>query len=209
VTSESEAAGAPEYTGTAGLKTEASEGLTNTRPGPGLTTLLRTVAELFPVFAAERWQGHKPLAILIDKALIDTGILKPFEVGLVLRGYTRRRMYEVALAAGGARYDLDGNVAGEVTAEQAHNAKLLVEQMDAKAAVAAAEVRATQKTGREAEKSKRATTATALDPKEPRPSAAAPQPVTSGDQPRRPGLADLRRAFQERKAAQAAVRGGA
>jgi sRNA-binding protein len=188
---------------------ERQEGLLDTKSKPNLATILRTVAELFPVFAAERWQGHKPLAIGIDQALIATGILKPFEVGQVLRAYCRRRMYLVALAAGGPRYDLDGNVAGEVTAEQAHNAKLLVEHMDAKAAGAAAKIRVEQKAAWLAEKSKQAATAAAGDPKGPRPSASAPLPVTSGDQPRRLGLADLRRAFQERKAAQVAVQGGA
>jgi hypothetical protein len=82
---ENEEAGAPEFAGTAGPKAEASEGLINTRPGPGLTTLFRTLAELLPVFTADPWEPHKPLAIGIDKALIATGILKPWEVRLVLR----------------------------------------------------------------------------------------------------------------------------
>jgi hypothetical protein len=43
----------------------------------GAATLLHTVAELFPVFTAEAWQPHKPLALGIDKALIATGILNP------------------------------------------------------------------------------------------------------------------------------------
>jgi sRNA-binding protein len=197
-------AGAPESAGSAGPNGERLEGLTNTKSQHDLATLLRTVAELFPVFATERWQGHKPLAIGIDKALIATGILKPFEVGQVLRAYTRRRMYQAALVAGGPRYDLDGNVAGEVTLEQAYSAKLLAEQMDRKAAEAAAKVRAEQKVASLAEKAKRAAGPVADKPQGPRPqpekaSAGAPHPVESTS-PKRLGLADLKRAFQERKA---------
>jgi hypothetical protein len=76
---------------------ERVEGLTNTRPKPNpAIVILRTVAELFPVFTVDRWLPHKPLAIFIDKALIATRILKPFEARLVLRAYTRRRVYHCA-----------------------------------------------------------------------------------------------------------------
>jgi hypothetical protein len=88
-------------------------------------------------------------------------------------------------------------------------AKASLAAMDAKAAETATKVRAEQKAAYLAEKAKQPATAAAGEPKGPRPSASAPQPVTSGDQPRRLGLADLRRAFQERKAAQAAIGGAA
>jgi sRNA-binding protein len=195
-------AGAPEFAGSAGPKAEASEGLINTRPGPGLTTLLRTVAELLPVFTPDPWEAHKPLAIGIEKALIATGILKPWEVRLALRAYCRRRMYVAAVAAAGARYDITGNVAGEVSEQHQACAKASLAHMDAKRAEAAAKVRAEQKAAWLAEKAKRAATAAAGKPKGPRPSAAAPQPATSGDQPRRLGLADLKAAAAARKAAQ-------
>jgi sRNA-binding protein len=208
VTSESEAAGAPEFAGSAGPNGERPEGLTNTKPKPNIATLLRTVAELFPVFTAEPWQPHRPLAIGIDKALIATGILKPFEAVQVLRAYTRRRMYVAAVAAGGLRFNLDGAPCGEISAEHQVCAKASLAAMDAKAARAAGKIRVEQKAAWLAVKAKRGATAAAGEPKGPRPSAAA-LPVTSGDQPHRLGLADLRRAFQERKAAQAAVQGGA
>jgi sRNA-binding protein len=177
-------------------------------------TLLLTVAELFPVFTVERWQPHKPLAIGIDKALIATGILKPFEAGLVLRAYTRRRMYLTALAAGGHRHDLNGVPCEKISDEHRACAKATLAAMDAKAAAAAAEIRATQKATREAEKTKARAPRTVADkPEGPRPyhkatpqnpSAEAPPPVASTS-PKRLGLADLKRAFQERKAAQAAT----
>jgi hypothetical protein len=65
VTSESEAAGAPDSAGSAGPNGERLEGLTNTKPKRDLARkLLSTVAELLPVFAMERWEPHKPLAAL-------------------------------------------------------------------------------------------------------------------------------------------------
>jgi ProP effector len=198
---------------------ERLEGLIHTKSHPNIARkLIRSVAGRFSVFTEEPWRPHRPLAIGIDKALIATDILKPWEVRLVLRANTRRRMYQVALAAGGPRYDLDGNVAGEVTVEQAHSAKLLVEQMDAKTAASAAEVRAAHKAAREAEKARdRASGPVADKPEGPRPhseaqpekaSAGAPHPVESMS-PKRLGLADLKRAFQERKAAQAATKAAA
>jgi ProQ/FINO family len=51
--------------------------------------------------------------------LSQTGILTPREVGSALHHYVARRMYLVATAAGGDRFDLDGNPAGEVTSQQA------------------------------------------------------------------------------------------
>jgi sRNA-binding protein len=208
VTSESEAAGAAEHTGTAGPKAEGSEGLINTKSKPDLATLLRTVAELLPVFAMERWEPHKPLAIGIDKALFATGILKPWEVRLVLRAYTRRRMYQAALVAGGPRYDLDGTPCGKISAEDQACAAASLAAMDAKAAAAAVKIRAEQKAGWLAERAKARPQPHDKAPPQ-KASAVAPQPVTPADQPRPLGLADLRRAFQERKAAQAAVQGGA
>jgi sRNA-binding protein len=169
MTPTSSAAAATERTVTDGRIGGHRERLTDTKSYLAPSSIIGVLAELFPVFVAEPWQPHKPLAVGIDKALIATGILKPFEVGLVLRAYCRRRMYQVALAAGGPRYDLDANVAGEVTAEQAYSAKLFVEQMDAKAAETATKIRAEQKAVWLAEKAKRAAMAAADEPKEPRP----------------------------------------
>jgi sRNA-binding protein len=211
VTSESETAGAPEYTGTAGPNVERLEGLTNTKSQHDVATLLRTVAELFPVFAAERWQVHKPLAIGIDKALIATGILKPLEVRLVLRAYCQRRMYVAAVAAAGARYDIAGNVAGEVSEEHQACAKASLARMDAKRAAQAAEIRADRIAAQPPPPAAAPPPAQLTAPAPPAQPAAPPprphiQPPRSGEsapppQPRRDGLAALRAAAAARRQA--------
>jgi sRNA-binding protein len=69
-----------------------------------------------PVFVLEGWQSHKPLKINEDIAA--AGIMSAEDIGPTLRVYVRRLMYQRARAAGGARYDLNGELC-EVTAEQA------------------------------------------------------------------------------------------
>lgn len=49
---------------------------------------------------------------------IGAGVLKA-----AIASYTRRIWYKKALAAGGARYDLNGQPCGEVTAKQQNNAE--------------------------------------------------------------------------------------
>jgi sRNA-binding protein len=64
--------------------------------------------------------------------LIATGILSRREVRAALRYYTSRRMYLAAVAAGGARIDLNGNGAGEVSPEQAAWGRKKLDEIDAK-----------------------------------------------------------------------------
>jgi sRNA-binding protein len=119
------------------------------------SVLIQLCADQFPaVFTLHRWKPYLPLAIGIDKALIATGILKPFEVGLLLNAYCRRRMYQQALAAGGPRYNLDGTVDGEVTNDQSAFAKVRLARIDERAAEAAAKVRAEWRAARAAEKAR-------------------------------------------------------
>jgi sRNA-binding protein len=78
------------------------------------------LAERFPaVFALEGWQPHKPLKIGIKADIAATGIMPAEDIRPALRLYVQRLMYQRALAAGGSRYDLNGEPCGEVTAEQA------------------------------------------------------------------------------------------
>jgi sRNA-binding protein len=71
--------------------------------------LIAKLATRFPAaFVADRRQPHKPLKIGIDADLIAAGHLTRREVKSALRCYTSRRMYHVAVAAGGSRFDLDG-----------------------------------------------------------------------------------------------------
>jgi sRNA-binding protein len=117
----------------------------------------------FPaVFILERWQPHKPLAIGIDKAMVATGHLKPFEVGLALGSYTKRRMYQQCLSNGGPRYNLDGTVTGEVTADQMAFAKLRLARIDELAALDAAKVQADRKTALKAARAAASSLTTAV-----------------------------------------------
>jgi ProP effector len=108
--------------------------LTATPSGRDGQELIAVLADLFPAaFTAERWQPHRPLKIGIHQDLVDRGVLLPNECR-VLRWYVLRRMYQVALAAGGPRYDLDGTPAGEVTPGEADHAKAAVATIEAKRA---------------------------------------------------------------------------
>jgi len=83
--------------------------MTDARKGHAIEETISTLAELFPAtFVAERWQPHRPLKIGIGYDIVERGILTPAECRRVLGSYCQRRMYQIALAAGGARFDLNG-----------------------------------------------------------------------------------------------------
>jgi ProP effector len=91
-----------------------------------LQAALAKLAELYPAcFAAGASGPHRPLKIGIYADLRERG-LKAAEAG-ALGVYTRRRAYLKAVAAGGPRYDLDGNPCGEVTADQMADAQAKIE----------------------------------------------------------------------------------
>ena len=76
---------------------------------------IAALAALFPAaFSAEPWRAHRPLKVGIGNDLVARGVLGAREVNAALKRYVDRLMYQKCLAAGGARVDLDGNVAGEV-----------------------------------------------------------------------------------------------
>jgi sRNA-binding protein len=113
---------------------------TQRRPDNATITVL---AELFPAtFIAEQWQPHRPLKVGIHQDLVDRGVLLPGECRSVFRGYCSRLMYQRAIAAGGARHDLDGNPVGEVTPEQMAGAVKVIAHLEAKAIAQAATSRA-------------------------------------------------------------------
>jgi sRNA-binding protein len=92
--------------------------------------LLAMLSDLFPkAFAREDWMEHRPLKLHIHLDL--TGLLTEHEVWVALKVYTHRRMYAVALTNGGARYDLNGNVAGEVTQPEIEDARKRLAWIDA------------------------------------------------------------------------------
>jgi ProP effector len=77
-------------------------------------TVLQILIDTYPVFGT-----HRPLAIGIHKTLkarqpeLADGALR-----LALRLHTTATKYLKAVANGSQRFDLDGNPAGEITAEQ-------------------------------------------------------------------------------------------
>jgi sRNA-binding protein len=92
--------------------------------------LLAMLAALYPaVFARDEWEQHRPLKLGIHQDL--RGLLTEREVWVALKVYTHRRMYAVALTNGGPRYDLNGNVAGEVTQPEIGDAKKRLAWFDA------------------------------------------------------------------------------
>jgi sRNA-binding protein len=88
------------------------------------------LSDLFPkAFAREEWEEHRPLKLGVHHDLV--GLLTEHEGWVALKVYTHRRMYAVALTNGGARYDLHGNVAGEVTQAEIEDAKKRLAWIDA------------------------------------------------------------------------------
>ncbi|MCP5135081.1 MAG: hypothetical protein H6976_16180 [Gammaproteobacteria bacterium] len=86
-------------------------------------TIIDRLCKLFP--ATFDRQTPKPLKIGVGPELLAlAGVhpaladLSPADLRQVIKVYTRRFRYRQALAAGGPRYDLDGQPAGEVTPEQ-------------------------------------------------------------------------------------------
>jgi sRNA-binding protein len=93
------------------------------------------LAERFPaLFVRERWQPHRPLKVGISDDIVALDLMPVEEVRLALWMYVRRTMYRRALATAGARYGLDGEACGEVTAEQAAAAAGAVAGIEAKSA---------------------------------------------------------------------------
>jgi sRNA-binding protein len=153
--------------------------------------LIAVLAELFPaVVVADRWQPHRPLKVGIHQDLIGLGVLQPEECR-VLRRYVSRRMYQVALAAGGPRYGLDGEPAGEVTPDQMAAGKSVVTAIEAKRAAKAVAIADERTAARKAAKAP-------VPPKAPK--AARPADRTP---PAKPGLSldGLRAAARARREA--------
>lgn len=104
--------------------------------------------------AAFRFSAPRPLKIGIFEDLLadvarrglpfDTGILKQ-----ALKVYTTRYVYQRALSKQDCRFDLDGNPAGKVSAEQKARAYALVKRMERneKARKAAADTEKAAKVG--------------------------------------------------------------
>src|SRR5262245_40483181 len=93
---------------------------------------IAALATLYPaVLSAEPWQAHRPLKVGIGNDLVARGVHSAPKVNAALKRYVDRLMYQKCLAAGGARIDLEGNVAGEVSSEQRCRAETLVARIKA------------------------------------------------------------------------------
>jgi ProP effector len=106
--------------------------MTDSHPKPRrpFSPVLETLSATFPVF-----RDGQPMAIGIHKAIklrlpdISEGSLR-----MALKGYTASTKYLKAIANGKQRFDLDGNPAGEVTAEQRQQALETIKDRFRKAA---------------------------------------------------------------------------
>ncbi len=83
-------------------------------PAPNRDAMLATLSASFPVI-----KDAKPLAIGIHKAIIARmPEINVSELKTALRRHTASTRYLKTLSNANERFDLDGNPAGEVTAEQ-------------------------------------------------------------------------------------------
>jgi sRNA-binding protein len=160
---------------------------------------IAALAASFPAaFSAEPWQAHRPLKVGIGNDLVARGVLGAPEVNAALKRYVDRLMYQKCLAAGGARVDLEGNVAGEVSREQRCRAERLVGRIKARMLADAA---ANTEAGKEAVRQAAASPSMLNDKVVVMSPLGDKVPPTSGG---RLGLAELKRAAQERRARQQA-----
>jgi sRNA-binding protein len=154
--------------------------------------LIAALAGLFPAtFSAEPWQSHRPLQLGIDRDLVGRGVLLLAECRAVFRLYCSRLMYQRALAAGGPRYGLDGEPAGEVTPDQMVAGKSVVTAIEAKRARKAKAIADEKRIARKVAKAPGS-------PAPPREMPAAPSPSAK---PPRLSLDDLRAAARARREA--------
>jgi sRNA-binding protein len=124
---------------------------------------IRLLAELFPgAFTGEEWQQHRPLKIHVDADLYATGLLTRNEMIAALRHYCRRRMYLVVLTQGGQRFDLDGNVVGEVSPRDVEDARQQLAMIDAMREDRARNAKAERQRAREARQAQKFAEAFAL-----------------------------------------------
>jgi sRNA-binding protein len=83
-------------------------------------TNLAALSELFPrTFTEAPFEAHRPLALGIDKKIVEFGVLTEAEAKAVMRYYVNRVMYNRACVVGAPRYDLPANPVGVVTEAEA------------------------------------------------------------------------------------------
>jgi ProP effector len=94
--------------------------------------IVAMLAARFPhTFVAESSKPHTPLKLSIDRDLVALGVLDEASSERALQHYCSRLMYRRSLVAGAVRVDLDGQVAGEVTANHAEHAQRIITRIEA------------------------------------------------------------------------------
>jgi sRNA-binding protein len=153
---------------------------------------MRQLAERYPkLFRAGLWEVHLPMKCGIHNDIV--ALHPEFDVKalrLVMRIYVARLAYQRALMHGGARFNLAGEVEGEVTPEQVEHAKERVSKILAEREAEAAKAKVKVVAARQAKAA----------PKPPQPAAPEPTPISPAA-PKCDGLAGLRAAAQARKVA--------
>ncbi len=143
--------------------------------------ITKLAASFPPCFTEDCCEPHRPLKTGIRADIVALGVLTEREAKAALRLYASRTMYQRAIAAGGVRIDLNGNAAGEVTAEEVETAKRLIMRIKERRAMKAKNAAATKF-------ARRAANGTPATP--------APTPAA----PKRLGLSELRAAALARRA---------
>jgi sRNA-binding protein len=151
------------------------------RRKPHLEAVIELLAERFPkaFLLYERKRVPLKVGIRNDLTAVLGDAIEPKLLNVALRHYFVNIGYQFALKAGRPRYDLDGNVAGQVCAQEAEYALRAIAGLKAM---------------REPKKKSPAVTPAPETPAPPPPPPSPPEP------PRRLGLSDLRAAALARKA---------
>jgi ProP effector len=91
---------------------------------------ITVLADLFPACFAVFQERRKPLKLGIREEVIAAlaGAAAPKEIALALRFYTSNTWYLRACIEGAERVGLDGKASGQVSAEEADNAKQRLQQ---------------------------------------------------------------------------------
>lgn len=140
--------------------------------------ITKLAASFPPCFTEDCCEPHRPLKTGIRADIVALGVLTEREAKAALRLYASRTMYQRAIAAGGVRIDLNGNAAGEVTAEEVETAKRLIMRIKERRAMKAKNAAATRGASNG--------------------TPAAPAPIPAA--PKRLGLSELRAAALARRA---------
>lgn len=91
------------------------------KPRPSFSEIVAPLTEHWPELFDR--DNRKPLKIGIIEELIATEKVSKTKLKKAMTAWCRHRKYRAALAEGGSRYGLDGQPAGEVTAEHQAFAK--------------------------------------------------------------------------------------